>query len=197
METYIPIALIVACLLALTLIFLSARRIQKEGLSIRGADRQHFVRSIDEVRRQQEQEQAMLNMAADTGKGSATHSRVGFGKIVQLGVDDAVKRVEGELKNRGFQLTSTTDAAAVLHEAQLPAYRIMTFIHKELSGKAIYVEPALGLIVANAIVRQDLGGDVHVEFTDPALVANQSGSKELQEAASEIKSRLMQTLQAI
>lgn len=197
MENFIPIALIVACILALTLIFLSARRIQKEGISIKSADRKHFVRSVEDVKRQQEEDQAVLSMATEGGKGSATHSRIGFGKVVQLGVEEALQRMEGELKARGFQTITTTDVSAVLRDSQLPPYKMITAFHKDLSSKAVYVEPSIGLLAANVIVRQDLGGDVHVEFNDPSLMAGHSGNQELVETASELKSRLLQSLQAL
>lgn len=197
MEAYIPIALIGACVLALALIFLSARRIQKEGFSVRATDRQHFVRSVEDVKRQQEQEHAIIDMAGDAGRGSVASSRLGFGKIVQMSVEDTLSRVKEALNARGFELMSMIDVNALLHENQLPAYRMMTVYHRELARRAIEVEPLLGLMTANAVVRQDLAGDVHVEFTDPSLLANQSKDDGLHEMASEFKSMLLKVLQAI
>lgn len=197
METYILIALGVACLLALALIFLATRRIQKEGLTIHSTDRQHFVRSVEEVKRRQEQEQAIHSMADDAGRGHVSVSRLGFGKTVQMSVEAAVARVKAALDAGGFQLMGATDVAAALHEKELPAYRVMTVIHRELACRAIEIEPLLGLMAANAIVRQDLAGDVHIEFTDPSLTANHSSNDGLRQMAAEFKSSLLRVLQEI
>jgi uncharacterized protein (DUF302 family) len=197
MESFIPLALIGACLLALVLIFLSIRRIQKEGFSIRSTDRQHFVRSVEDVKRQQELEQEILHMADDASRGRVITSRLGFGKTVQMSVEDAMNRVKEALHARGFQFMNAIDAVALLGDKQLPAYRLLTVYHRQWAARAIGVEPLLGLMTALAIVRQDLAGDVHIEFSDPSLAANQSGEAELHKMAAEFKAMLLKVLQAI
>lgn len=197
MGTYIFVALIVACVLALALIFLSARRIQKEGITVHTSEREHFVRSVEDVKRRREQEQAILNMADDAGSGQVNASRLGFGKAVQMSVEAAVIRVKEALEAKGFQLLGQTDVNEALHDKQLPPYRMMTVVQRELAGRAAEVEPLLGLMAAHAIVRQDLAGDVHIEFSDPSLTANHSSDEVLRQMASEFKSSLLQVLQEI
>lgn len=197
MGTYIFIALIVACLLALALIFLSARRIQKEGITVHTTDREHFVRSVEDVKRRQEQDQAILDMADDAGTAQVNASRLGFGKAVQMSVEAAILRVKESLEARGLQLLGVTDVNETLHDKQLPPFRMMTVVHRELAGRAAEVEPLLGLMAAHAIVRQDLAGEVHIEFSDPSLLANHASDDGLHQMASEFKSSLLQVLQAI
>jgi uncharacterized protein (DUF302 family) len=197
MEHYIPIALIAACLLSLALVLLSVRRIQKEGLTIRSGDRGHFVRSIEEVKHRQEEERAIRDMDDDASGIHITHSRFGFGKSMMADVEETLMRVKEELELHGFEVVTSTDVAALLPSRRLPAYHMVTVFHRELSGKGVEIEPALGLMEANIIVRRNLGEEIYVECVEPSPLLQHSNDDELVKLASEFRSRLLKTLQAV
>ena len=190
--------LILACVLTLVLLFMASRRIQKEGLTVSDqSKKQHFKRSVEAVQRQQRQEQAVANMSDDSGSESVIYSKHGFGKRVEMSVDEAIVRLNKALRIEGFQILNDADVVATLHKKDMPAYRMLTAYHGELAGRALDIEPSIGLVTINATVRQDLSDIIHVEFSDPSLsigIYNHAGLREL---ADDLKERVLRILQAI
>jgi len=190
--------LILACVLTLVLLFMASRRIQKEGLTVNDqAKKHHFKRSVEEVQRQQRQEHAVANLSEESGSESVSYSKHGFGKTVEMSVDEAIGRLNRALRIEGFQILNDADLKAILHKKDMPPYRMLTAYHGELAARAIDVEPSIGLITIHTTVRQDLSDTVHVEFSDPSLTAGISSHAALGELADDLKSKILRVLQAV
>jgi uncharacterized protein (DUF302 family) len=187
-----------ASVLALILVFMALRRIHKEGLTVSEQPKQqHFKRSVEDVQRQQREEQAVINMSDDSDSESVVHTKHGFGKKVEMSVDEAVKQLNRLLRVEGCQILSDTDITAVLHKQGMPEYHMLTIYHGELAGRAIDMEPSIGLLASNVIVRRDLSDVVHVEFSDPLLLPGSSSHPDLHEMASDLRAKLLRVLQSI
>lgn len=196
-HSYIFLLLIVACVLALALVFMASRRIKKEGLTVSGDKRQHFKRSIEDVQRQQREEHEVANLSEDVKSGAVAYSKFGFGRMVELGFDDAIDRVKATLRIEELALLKDADVVAVLHRKDMPKCRMLTIYDSELSGRALEIEPSLGLLTSTVTIRQDLSDDVHVEFSDPSHHPGLSSHPDLHEVASSLKVKLLSALQAV
>jgi uncharacterized protein (DUF302 family) len=187
-----------ATVLALVLVVMALRRIHKEGLTISDQPKQqHFKRSVEEVQRQQREEQAVINMSDDSGSESVVQTKHGFGKKVGMSVDEAVKRLSKLLRVEGCQVLSDTDITAVLRKQGMPEYQMLTTYHGELASRAIDMDPSIGLLASNVIVRRDLSDVVHVEFFDPSLLPGSSSHSDLHEMASDLRAKLLRVLQSV
>jgi uncharacterized protein (DUF302 family) len=191
------ILLVLISVLLLTLVLKSFRRSQKEELMISDQSRhQHFKRSIEEVQRQQREEQAAVILSEESSIGGVIYTKRGFGKKVKTGVDEAVEQVRRAFRVEGFQILSDADIMTILHKKEMLKYHMLIAYHEELGGRAIDMEPSIGLLTCNAIIRQDLSDVVHVEFSDPFLQMGSTNDPELQGVASNLKRKLLRVLQA-
>jgi len=192
---FILLALISVLLLAFVLN--AHRRSQKEDLAAGDqSGHQHFKRSIEEVQRQQREEQAAVILSEESSIGGVIYTKRGFGKKVKIGVDEAVEQVRRAFKVEGFQILSDADIMTILHKKEMLKYHMLIAYHEELGGRAIDMEPSIGLLTCNAVIRQDLSDVVHVEFSDPFLQMGATNDPELQGVASNLKRKLLRVLQA-
>jgi len=199
-HSFIFLLLIVACVLALVLVIMASRRIQKEGLTVSDDKRQHFKRSVEDVQRQQQEEReehAIANVSDDTSTGAVIYSKFGFGRVIDLDFDAAVDRVKATLRVEELALLKDADVVATLHKKDLPRCLMLTIYHGELAGRALEIEPSLGLLTTTVTIRQDLSDDVHVEFSDPSHHPGLSSHPDLNQVASSLKVKLLSALHAI
>lgn len=191
------ILLVLISVLAVVFALKSLRRSQKEGWTVGDQARhQHFKRSVEEVQRRQREEQAAVILSEESSIGGVIYTKRGFGKKVKIGVDEAVEQVRQAFKVEGFQVLSDTDIMTILHKKEKLKYHMLIAYHEELGGRAIDMEPSIGLLTCNAIIRQDLSDVVHVEFSDPFLQMGSTNDPELQGVASNLKRKLLRVLQA-
>ena len=199
-SSFIFLLLIVACVLALVLVVMAFRRIQKEGLTVSDEKREHFKRSVEDVQRQQleaREEHAAANVSDDTSTGAVIYSKFGFGRVIGLDFDAAVDRVKSTLRVEELTLLKDADVVAMLHKKDMPKCRMLTIYHGDLAGRALEIDPSLGLLTSTVTIRQDLSDDVHVEFSDPSHHPGLSSHPDLHEVASSLKVKLLSALQAI
>ncbi|MES0371606.1 MAG: DUF302 domain-containing protein [Mariprofundaceae bacterium] len=190
--------LILACCLALALIFMASMRIKKEGLTFTGeAERQHFKRSVEDVQRQHSREQISMAGSDDSVSGDIIYTKSGFGKRLDMSVDEAVGAVNKALSANGFKVLSDTDVTKVINRSAMAPCRMLAVCHSVLAGKAIDVEPHLGVVSSDIVIRQDLSDEVHVEISDPTLASGLSKYPELGELGSKLKAQLIRVLQAV
>lgn len=127
--------------------------------------------------------------------------RYGFGKQVEMTFDDAVERTIDALQTEGFGVLSDIDVAATLKkklDEDMPPYRILGACNPPLAHRALVTEPSIGLLLpCNVVVRQDVGGTVHVEMMDPAAVLDLVGNPNVNDLADEVRSRLERVLAAL
>lgn len=195
--SFIFLLLIVACVLALVLVIVASRRIQKEGLTVSDEKRQHFKRSVEEVQRHQREEHAVASVTDESKSGAVAYSKFGFGRMVEMAFDDAVDRVKATLRVEELTLLKDADVVTTLHKKDVPKCRMLTIYDAELAGRALEIEPSLGLLISTVTIRQDLSDDIHVEFSDPSLHPGLSSHPDLHAVASSLKVKLLSALQAV
>jgi len=123
-----------------------------------------------------------------------------FGKAVDLGFEQAVKRVTEELAKEGFGVLTEIDVAATLKKKlglDMPPYRILGACNPQFAHKAIEFEPQIGaLLPCNVLVREE-GGKTRVEIMDPKAVLQLVGRPEIAGIAAEVRQRLERVLAAV
>ncbi len=200
--TSILILLTIAIGLTIVLLIMSARRISQEGITISSAAKgKHFIRSVEDVQRQHTMEHGGVPAEDYSNPTDIKFSSYGFGKKVDMSFNAAVEAVTHALNNEGFGVLTEIDIAATmkkkLGKGMLP-YRILGACNPQLAGRAIDVEPSIGLLLpCNVVVRQDLSDAVHIECMDPSAVIGLVGKPGIKELSEEVKSRLIRVIQAI
>jgi uncharacterized protein (DUF302 family) len=186
-----------ASVLALILVFMALKRIHKEGLTVSEQPKQqHFKRSVEDVQRQQREEQTVRDMTSDTGSTNVSYTKRGFVKNVELGFDEVMENVSRALRMAGFQVLNDTDVMAVLQKKDVPKYRLLLIYHTKLAEQVFNIDPSIGLIASGISIRQDLSDTVHIEFSDPSLQQETANHPDLQKITSELRGKLMDVLQA-
>ena len=128
-------------------------------------------------------------------------SRFGFGKEVSLEFDAAIDRVTTELQAEGFGVLSDIDVAAKMKDKldkDMPRYRILGACNPSLAYQAISAVDDIGLLLpCNVLVREDAGGQVHIDFMDPESVLALVDHPDVGPLAADVKSRLERVLAAL
>ncbi len=124
-----------------------------------------------------------------------------FGKVVDLGFDEAVGKITETLKVEGFGILSEIDVAATLKkkmDLDMPPYRILGACNPPFAHRALEADPSIGaLLPCNVVVRADKQGAVHVEIMDPDIITSFVDNPQIGELAVEVKSKLTRALDAL
>jgi uncharacterized protein (DUF302 family) len=124
-----------------------------------------------------------------------------FGKPVAMAFDQAVQRITEELGKVGFGVLTDIDVQATMRKKigqEMPPYRILGACNPHMASKAIAAEPQIGaLLPCNVVVRQDVGGTVHVEMMDPSAVLQLVDNPAVPALAAEVRQKLEQALGAL
>jgi len=125
----------------------------------------------------------------------------GFGKIVELGFEEAVERVTEELSKEGFGVLTTIDVQSTLKaklEKDIRPYRILGACNPALAHQAITAVPDIGLLLpCNVLVREDEEDRVHVEFMDPGAVLGLVDDARVDPLAGQVRQKLEVVLAAL
>ena len=125
-------------------------------------------------------------------------SNFGFGKYVDLGFDEAIEKVTGELAGEGFGVLTEIDVQATLKkklDKDMPAYRILGACNPGLASQAIDAVPEIGLLLpCNVLVREDAEGRVHVSFMDPGAVLGLVDDERVDPLAGTVRGKLENVL---
>ena len=128
-------------------------------------------------------------------------NRYGFGKVVDLGFDEAISRVTAELQKEGFGILTEIDVAGTLKKKldfDMPPYRILGACNPPFAKRAVTVEPTIGLLMpCNVVVRQDASGRVNVEFMDPGLMSQMTENSEIGALGAEVRQKMRKVMAAI
>jgi len=127
-------------------------------------------------------------------------SNFGFGKIVELGFEEAIEKVTKELAKEGFGVLTVIDVQATLKaklDKDMRPYRILGACNPVLAHQAITAVPDIGLLLpCNVLVREDDDGRVHVEFMDPGAVLGLVDDVRVDPLAGQVKQKLEAVLAA-
>jgi len=128
-------------------------------------------------------------------------TKFGFGKIVDLGFEEAVDTVTEELGKEGFGVLTEIDVQATLKEKlgeDMPPYRILGACNPPLAHQAVTAVPEIGLLLpCNVLVREDDEGKVHVSFMDPGSVLGLVDNPAVEPLAAQVKEKLERVLAAL
>ncbi|MBX3646346.1 MAG: DUF302 domain-containing protein [Rhodocyclaceae bacterium] len=124
-----------------------------------------------------------------------------FGKAVDIPYELALERITQALSAEGFGVLTEIDVSATLKkklDKDMPPYKILGACNPSLAHRAIEAEPQIGaLLPCNVIVRVDSVGKTHVEAMDPLAVMQLVGRPEVEEIATEVRSRLERVIAAV
>lgn len=127
-------------------------------------------------------------------------SNFGFGKIVELGFEEAIEKVTEELAKEGFGVLTVIDVQATLKaklDKDMRPYRILGACNPVLAHQAITAVPDIGLLLpCNVLVREDDDSRVHVEFMDPGAVLGLVDDVRVDPLAGQVKQKLEAVLAA-
>ena len=121
-------------------------------------------------------------------------SNFGFGKIVELGFDEAIEQVTQALAKEGFGILTVIDVQATLKaklDKDMRPYRILGACNPVLAHQAITAVPDIGLLLpCNVLVHEDDEGQVHIDFMDPGAVMGLVDDPRVVPLAAEVKQKL-------
>ena len=128
-------------------------------------------------------------------------TKFGFGKIVDLGFEEAVDTVTEELGKEGFGVLTEIDVQATLKKKlgeDMRPYKILGACNPPLAHQAVSAVPEIGLLLpCNVLVREDDEGKVRVSFMDPGAVLGLVDNPDVEPLAAEVKTRLERVLAAL
>ena len=128
-------------------------------------------------------------------------SNFGFGKIVELGFEEAIEEVTEEMAKEGFGILTVIDVQATLKaklDKDMRPYRILGACNPVLAHQAITAVPDIGLLLpCNVLVREDDDGQVHIEFMDPGAVLGLVDDVRVDPLAGQVKQKLELVLAAL
>jgi uncharacterized protein (DUF302 family) len=122
-----------------------------------------------------------------------TQHRYGFGTVVRLGFDEAIRTTTEFLKDEGFGVLTTIDVQRTLKEkigVDRAPYVILGACNPRLAHRAIEAEREIGLLLpCNVIVYEEDGRTV-VAFMDPGAAMGFVGNPALDPVGTEAGERL-------
>jgi uncharacterized protein (DUF302 family) len=128
-------------------------------------------------------------------------TKFGFGKMVDLGFEEAVDTVTEELGKEGFGVLTEIDVQATLKKKlgeDMRPYKILGACNPPLAHQAVLAVPEIGLLLpCNVLVREDEEGKVRVSFMDPGAVLGLVDNPDVEPLAAEVKARLERVLDAL
>ena len=128
-------------------------------------------------------------------------TKFGFGKIVDLGFEEAVDTVTEELGKEGFGVLTEIDVQATLKKKlgeDMRPYKILGACNPPLAHQAVSAVPEIGLLLpCNVLVRENEEGKVRVSFMDPGAVLGLVDNPDVEPLAAEVKTRLERVLAAL
>lgn len=122
-------------------------------------------------------------------------------KITDYSFDEALKKVEEELKSEGFGVLTEIDVSATLKKrinVDFKKYKILGACNPPLAHKALTSEDKIGVLLpCNVIVEENDDGKVEVAMVNPLVAMESVKNSKLGEVASEVTNKLKNALEKI
>lgn len=126
---------------------------------------------------------------------SYTHDRM----IEDSSIGDVDTRVRKALGERGFGVLTEIDVKATLKSkigAEVDDYRILGACSPSMAYKAIQLEPRVGAMLPCNVILRAVDGGVEVSAIDPVASMQAIENAELQQIASEVRTMLVEAVEA-
>lgn len=125
----------------------------------------------------------------------------GFWKVVNLGYDEAIKKVTEELKKEGFGVLTEIDVKATLKkklDVDFKPYKILGACNPAYAHQALQSEEQIGLMLpCNVIIYVNDNGKTIVAAIDPVASMTAVGNAALEVHAQEVRTKLQRVIQAM
>ena len=124
----------------------------------------------------------------------------GFIKKIGLAFDDALVKVEEELKKEGFGILTTIDAQEKFKEKlniDFPKYKILGACNPAMAHKAISTEWNVGLLLPCNVIVYEKEGSVWVGIIKPSQAMAMIENDKLKEIATEVEAKLKKVFEGI
>lgn len=122
-------------------------------------------------------------------------------KITDYDFDEALKKVEEELKSEGFGILSEIDVSATLKKkinVDFKKYKILGACNPPLAHKALTSEDKIGVLLpCNVIVEENDDGNVEVAMINPLVAMESVKNSKVNDVASEVTDKLKKVLEKI
>ncbi len=122
-----------------------------------------------------------------------------FSTILEQPFDPVIERVSAELKTEGFGILTEIDVKSTLKqklEVDFRNYRILGACNPAFAHRALQAEDKIGtMLPCNVIVQELADGRVEVAAVDPLASMQAIDNPQLQEIATEIRSRLKKVIE--
>ncbi len=127
--------------------------------------------------------------------------QIGFGKIVDVSFEEALRRTEEALAREGFGVLTRIDVRETLKNklgAEMPPYQILGACNPPLAHQALTRAPEVGLLLpCNVVVRQVAGGKIRVEVINAESMSAMLPGRDLSEVATKVNALLARVLDAV
>ncbi len=126
--------------------------------------------------------------------------KYGFSKTFDLTFEKAVEKITFELKKEGFGVLTEIDVKDTMKSKlnlDFKNYKILGACNPTIAHKALQSEEELGLLLpCNVIVYEKEGKSV-VSVFNPLIMTQFVNTKEMNEIAEEVKSKLISALESV
>ncbi|AKG91692.1 hypothetical protein GAH_00983 [Geoglobus ahangari] len=125
---------------------------------------------------------------------------VGYGKVVDLGFDEAVERVKERLAEEGFSVVCEIDVGKTIREKigkEIGRYVILGACNPHHSFNVLSANREFGLLMPCNVVVYSLDDGVHISAITPLALAQQFGDERITETAGEVEESLKRVIDSI
>jgi uncharacterized protein (DUF302 family) len=124
-----------------------------------------------------------------------------FSKTLNESFDNAIQKVIDALKAEGFGILTEIDIKATLKkklDVDFYNYKILGACNPPFAYKALLAEDKIGtMLPCNVIVQEKVPGQIEVSAVDPAASMQAIENKDLQDIATEIRTKLQKVIEAL
>ncbi|MCL4482092.1 MAG: DUF302 domain-containing protein [Bacteroidetes bacterium] len=122
-----------------------------------------------------------------------------FSKTINESFDNAIQKVTEALRAEGFGILTEIDIKAILKkklDVDFYNYKILGACNPPFAYKALLTEDKIGtMLPCNVILQEKEAGQVEVSAVDPSASMQSIENKDLQDIATEIRTRLQKIIE--
>jgi uncharacterized protein (DUF302 family) len=124
-----------------------------------------------------------------------------FTKVVRMSFDDAIRRVEEELKQEGFGILTEIDVQQTLKkklDVDFRKYRILGACNPHFAYQALQAENKIGtMLPCNVVVQETTGGEIEVSAIDPVASMQAVENPALEKTAEQVRAKLKKVVEGL
>lgn len=129
------------------------------------------------------------------------HASIGMTVDLQMGYDEAIRRVTEALKSEGFGVLTEIDVTATLKQkidVDFRPYRILGACNPRLAHRALSAAPEVGLLLpCNVTITQHDDLTTQVAIVNPLAMMSVIANDALKQVAQEAHDRLSRVIAAL